>query len=233
MPLLKIKEDKNMNHNHEYHSNKPEIKANVVYRDGNIKITLEDEFNNAPLLDTMHEKKEMHFVLVSNDMEKYYHLHPKKKHEGLFIINQQLEPGTYQAFVDVTPKNHVYSVHPIELQIGDKITSTTSLNSDKNWVKVNKGVHVTLNSISVKEDEHVPLTFNTELTPQPYLGVLGHVIIFDEQLTDYIHVHPESPDSTTFYAHFPKKKKKRMYKIWAEFKFNDEVHRFTYNIKVA
>ena len=52
-------------------------------------------------------------------------------------------------------KNHVYSVHPIELQIGDKITSTTSLNSDKNWVKVNKGVHVTLNSISAKEDEHV------------------------------------------------------------------------------
>mgnify|MGYP006926383641 FL=1 len=97
-----------MNHNHEYHSNKPEIKANVVYRDGNIEITLEDEFNNAPLLDTMHEK-EMHFVLVSNDMEKYYHLHPQKKHEGLFIINQQLEPGTYQAFVDVTPKNHVYS----------------------------------------------------------------------------------------------------------------------------
>lgn len=93
----------------------------------------------------------------------------------------------------------------IELQIGDKITSTTSLNSDKNWVKVNKGVHVTLNSISAKEDEHVPLTFNTELTPQPYLGALGHVIIFDEQLTDYIHVHPESPDSTTFYAHFPKK----------------------------
>lgn len=218
-----------MNHNHEYHSNKPEIKANVVYRDGNIEITLEDEFNNAPLLDTMHEK-EMHFVLVSNDMEKYYHLHPQKKHEGLFIINQQLEPGTYQAFVDVTPKNHVYSVHPIELQIGDKITSTTSLNSDKNWVKVNKGVHVTLNSISAKEDEHVPLTFNTELTPQPYLGALGHVIIFDEQLTDYIHVNPESPDSTTFYAHFPKK---GMYKIWAEFKFNDEVHRFTYNIKVA
>ena len=102
-------------------------------------------------------------------------------------------------------KNHVYSVHPIELQIGDKITSTTSLNSDKNWVKVNKGVHVTLNSISAKEDEHVPLTFNTELTPQPYLGALGHVIIFDEQLTDYIHVHPESPDSTTFMLIFLKR----------------------------
>ena len=34
----------------------PKLKANVVYRDGNIEITLEDEFNNAPLLDTMHEK---------------------------------------------------------------------------------------------------------------------------------------------------------------------------------
>ena len=53
----------------------------------------------------MHEKE--HFVLVSNDMEKYYHLHPQK-HEGLFIINQQLEPGTYQAFVDVTPKPCVF-----------------------------------------------------------------------------------------------------------------------------
>ena len=62
MPLLK-KEDKNMNHNHEYHSNKPEIKANVVYRDGNIEITLEDEFNNAPLLDTMHEKNAFRFSI--------------------------------------------------------------------------------------------------------------------------------------------------------------------------
>ncbi|EGR95325.1 hypothetical protein HMPREF1162_1148 [ [[Propionibacterium] namnetense SK182B-JCVI] len=37
-------------------------------------------------------------------MEKYYHLHPQKKHEGLFIINQQLEPGTYQAFVGSVAK---------------------------------------------------------------------------------------------------------------------------------
>ena len=55
------------------------------------------------------------------------------------------------------------------------------------------------------------------------------MIIFDEQLTDYIHVHPESPDSTTFYAHFPKK---------GCIKFGQNLNLMmkcidTYNIKVA
>ena len=52
------------------------------------------------------------------------------KKEGLFIINQQLEPELTRLLL-MLHQNHVYSVHPIELQIGDKITSTTSLNSDK------------------------------------------------------------------------------------------------------
>lgn len=217
-----------MNDNHEHYSKKSDIKINVVYKAGIIKITLEDEFNNVPLLEPMHEK-EMHFVIVSNDKKKYYHLHPKKEREGLFIIEQHLEPGTYQTIVDVTPKDYIYSVNPIELQVGNEITSKTSLSLDENWDKKNKGVYVTLASTNAKEGEHVPLTFDTAVTPEPYLGALGHVVIFDEQLNGYIHVHPESTDSTTFYAYFPKK---GMYKIWAEFKFHDEVHIFTYNIKV-
>ncbi|PAI42919.1 hypothetical protein APW65_15005 (plasmid) [Staphylococcus aureus] len=62
-------------------------------------------------LDTMHEK-EMHFVLVSNDMEKYYHLHPQKKHEGLFIIQKIKHLQTMTNLMSITIDKSNYNITP-------------------------------------------------------------------------------------------------------------------------
>lgn len=217
-----------MKHKHNEHLKKSEINTNIEYNDGIISIELKDGFNNPPKLEIMHEK-EMHFIIVSNNLKTYLHLHPEKKQEGLFIIKQQLEPGTYQAFVDVTPEYFDYVVSPIELQIGEKMTPKISLQTDDSWVKKIEGEQVELKAVSAEIGGHTPLEFITFSKPQNHLGALGHVIIFDEALTTYIHVHPESHESTTFYAHFPKT---GIYKIFAEFKFNNQVYRFTFNIEV-
>lgn len=94
-------------HHHHHHSGESEVKVNVTYKEGKIFIALEDNTGKAPELALAHEK-EMHFIMVSNDLEQYYHLHPEKEQEGLYTINQPLMDGTYKAFVDITPKEKAY-----------------------------------------------------------------------------------------------------------------------------
>lgn len=217
------------NHHHHEHHVESEVKTNVTYDNGKISIKLEDNTGQPPALAVQHEKK-MHFVIVSNDLNEYYHLHPEKKQQGIYVIDQNLSDGTYQAFVDIAPENKAYQVTPNTLQVGTNETSKADLKGTDNWTKERNGKTVTLDDVNATVGEEVPLVFDTHgEKPDPYLGALGHVVIVDENVEQYIHVHPDTDDTTTFNAHFSKP---GMYKIWAEFKFGDNVHVYPFVIEV-
>ncbi|CEI83052.1 hypothetical protein ACW0TQ_10135 [Oceanobacillus sp. M60] len=222
--------DHSHHHHHHNHSGESEVKVDVTYKDGKISIALEDNAGKAPELALAHEK-EMHFIMVSNDLEQYYHLHPEKEQEGHYTINQPLKDGTYKAFVDITPKEKAYQVAPSPVQVGTEETGKAALNPDDDWTKEVDGKTVTLDDVKAETGKAVPLDFNMHgETPEPHLGALGHVVIVDEAAEQYIHVHPDSDDTTTFHAHFPKQ---GMYKIWAEFEFGNKVHTYSFNIEVS
>ncbi|WP_249260965.1 hypothetical protein [Virgibacillus pantothenticus] len=190
---------------------------------------MEDHIGNPPVLAVQHEK-EMHFIIVSNDLEKYYHLHPEKEQQGLYTVKQVLNDGTYQAFVDIATEDRAYQVTPNTLQVGTKETSKANLDGMDNWTIERNGKRVTLSDVEAKVEEEVPLVFDMHgEKPDPHLGALGHVVIIDEDVEQYIHVHPAANDTTTFNAHFSKP---GMYKIWAEFKFGDNVHVYPFVIEV-
>lgn len=65
--------------------------------------------------------------------------------------------------------------------------------------------------------------------PKPYLGALGHVVILDENAENFIHVHPVSDDEPVFKTEFTKS---GVYKIWAEFKFGEQVNAYPFVIEV-
>lgn len=226
------KEEETMNHsehNHHGHQVDPEVKTNVTYNDGKVFIKLEDDKGNPPELTIQHEK-EMHFIVVSNDLEEYYHLHPEKEQVGTYMVSQALKDGTYQAFIDIASENKAYQIAPNPVQVGTHETDKVSLESEDNWTKEVEGKTVTLEDVHATVGEEVPLVFDTHgETPDSYLGALGHVVIVDENVEQYIHVHPASDDTTTFNAHFSKP---GMYKIWAEFKFGDHVHAYSFIIEV-
>lgn len=73
-------------YNHEYlhystHLNH-KVKENEVffqadYKDGKILIKLIDKHQRAPELEASHEK-ELHVIVVNNDLSEYKHFHPEK-----------------------------------------------------------------------------------------------------------------------------------------------------------
>lgn len=175
-----------MNHAHNLES---EVNTNVTYDNEKVLIKVEDHIGNPPVLAVQHEK-EMHFIIVSNDLKKYYHLHPEKEQQGLYTVKQVLNDGTYQAFVDIAPEDRAYQVTSNTLQVGTKETSKANLDRMDNWTNERNGKTVTLSDVDATVEEEVPLVFDMhgEKTDS-HLGALGHVVIVDEDVEQYIHVH--------------------------------------------
>src|SRR5699024_12788219 len=127
-----------------------------------------------------------------------------------------------KTLVDIETENKMDKDISKIVQVDTNETSKRNLEGMDNWTKERDGKKVTLGDVEATIGEEVPLVFDTHgEKPDPLLGALGHVVIVDENVEQYIHVHPAADDITTFNARFSKP---GMYKISAEFKFDDNVH---------
>lgn len=226
-------EDEMNEHAHDDHheSTESEVEVIVDQNEQQLTVTVQDADGNAPAL-AVHHEKEMHMIAVSNDLATYHHLHPERVENGIYKVDHLFSPGTYRIFVDISPENLGYKLEPIDVQVGDVMTSEANLTTDTDHVKSVQGKEVELEFDGLQSGDVTTLTFNTEEPDalEPYLGALGHVVVIDEAGEQFIHVHPVADDETVFEAHFTQPGK---YKLWAEFKFEDAgVIAFPYVIDV-
>lgn len=222
---------------HEHHGDQQqqmsEVKATVEYKDGTFYIQLTDTANH-PVndLEINHEKL-LHFIVVSEDLQQYYHVHPTKIGEGKFEVALPLQEGTYKAFIDIKPKNLDYRVEPVVVEVGNATGHhhETALSPETQFTKTIDGKTVTMKPDSFKVGESITLSFSFAdgAVPEPYLGALGHVVILDEHGETYLHVHPVSNTETKFETTFAKP---GIYKIWAEFQFQGKVITYPFTVKV-
>ncbi|MEK3886776.1 hypothetical protein [Bacillus sp. FSL K6-3431] len=222
-------------HNHHHHhltvQGESEVTANVMYEEGVITIELKDQHGNAPELGISHEK-EMHLIIVSADLEEYFHCHPKKQSDGIYTLQKELADNEYKVFVDIAPENLSYTVSPIELHVGyaHQKHGTNDLSVDTDFVKTVDGHTVELKANTFEVGQEISLLFDLKgETPEPYLGALGHVVILDENAEKFIHVHPAAMDKTQFDTVLADAGK---YKLWTEFQFNGNVYVYSYVIEV-
>lgn len=194
-----------MDHQHDNMEGESEIHTNVSYNDGEVRVQLEDVYGAVPELEKNHEK-EMHLIIVSNDLESFMHLHPKRVENGVNAASKELKGGSYQAFVDIVPKGQNYA-------------PSAFLSASKDRTQDIDGKTVTLETDGLSTNGTTTLDFYLHgEEPEPYLGALGHVVILDEDAETFIHVHPTSDYKTTFETHFAHP---GLYKVWAEFKYKD------------
>lgn len=222
-----------MSHMHESGAaHDSEVNTYVENDEKQIIIFLKDKTGN-PIddLEVNHEKL-MHFIIVDDHMQKYYHLHPKKTGKGEFTISNDLPDGFYKAYIDIKPKNEAYMVEPVPFVVGHPTSSEHGyeLTPDAVLSKRIEGETVKLNVNTFKAGQPVTLSFNLDQTNlTPYLGAIGHVVILDEFGKTYLHVHPVNNDEPVFETEF---EKPGIYKIWAEFKQNGKVRAFPFVIKI-
>ncbi|WP_338787217.1 hypothetical protein [Metabacillus sp. FJAT-53654] len=223
----------NSHHAHENHSANTisEVTPKVSYANGEITIELKDKNNNVPELEVSHEKY-MHFIVVSSDLKEYHHIHPEKTGDGIYKQKVSLTGHSYKAFVDIKPKGLQYSVKSIEFHVGETNHEhgDNDLVADTEFTKTINGQTVELITDSLEVNKKITLKFDVkDATPEPHLGALGHVVVLDEAGEKYIHVHPVADDQTVFETQFDKP---GIYKLWAEFKFGEQVNVYPFVIEV-
>lgn len=209
-----------------------QVKADVAYEHDSLVVKLIDQQGN--LFDDLqvnHEKL-LHLIIVDEHLDYFDHVHPEKASSGTFKLNKDLPEGTYKAFVDIKPNNLLYQVEPINFTVGDKESdhSHQDLQPDQTLTKKVDGYVVTLKMNAQKVNETISLSFELDQTDlQPYLGAMGHIVILNEEATDYIHVHPANDNEPIFETQF---EQAGTYKIWAEFKQNGVVRAFPFVVEI-
>lgn len=217
---------------HQMNMHESEVDVSVSYSGDHLIIKLKDMEGNIPFLEETHEKM-MHLIVVSNDLDEFYHLHPTQK-ENEFHVDISLTSSSYTAFVDIKPKGKNYVIKPVRLEMNSDLSSfkgiVKPLEKDQIFKKEIGGNTVDLITDPLIVGEEITLKFTlSNGTPDPYLGALGHVVIIDQAVEQFIHVHTVSDHETIFNTQF---EKPGLYKLWAEFRFGDHVHAYPFVFEV-
>lgn len=220
-------------HGEEHGTGNSDVQVDVIYKNGNIEISLKDK-NNQPIenLEVNHEKL-LHLIVVNEHLDQYDHLHPEQTGEGTFTIQKEFEEGSYKAFVDIKPKDLSFEVMPIPFTVGNPDTGhahSDGLKPDAELKQTIDHETVEMEMSSLNAGEPVTLTFKlNETNLEPYLGAMGHVVILDEKANQYLHVHPADHDKPIFETEFHEP---GIYKIWAEFKQDGKVRAFPFIVEI-
>jgi|GEM_PF-529872 len=219
---------------HAGHSNEPSQSevVPVIDYDGEKMLISFKNLKDEPVteLQINHEKL-VHLIVVGDDLEFYQHYHPKEVGDGSYELDVKLPEGYYKVFPDIKPVGYDYVVEGIDLSVGaNGKKKTPTLVGDAEFKQTKDNYTVIMKPSSFKANEEVQLRFEIGGgNPEKYLGALGHVVIIDEKIKEFLHVHPVSETETTFATQFPHPGK---YKIFAEFKLDGTVYYFPYVVEV-
>jgi hypothetical protein len=193
------------------------------------------------------QEKQMHLIVVSDDLRFFQHIHPVYKDNGRFEINPNFPaPGNYTLFSDYKPAEQNEQVAVQKIVIPGEVPLPKDLEKFSS-IKVLGDTKITSNLVesNLKSGKDVKLSFDLQSIAkkqsvkdlQPYLGEKGHLVIVKSSSplsqTDYIHAHAlknSSADKIEFLTSFPQP---GTYKLWLQFNHAGKVNTadFWVNVK--
>lgn len=207
----------------------------------------------------IHEK-EMHTIIVDSTLNYFSHIHPTRE-DSTFTLNTSLpESGQYLTYLDYQPFgfNEQNSVFPLN---AGKVTNqapknTSSLDAQKTKTVGNNNEYkaklkytspLTAQNISTGQ-QSIKFSLSDAATGQPlkdlepYLGAFGHLIMINRDTYEYIHIHPTElttdpakrggPDIEFKVMTMQKIISAGTYRLFAEFKKNNEIFLVDYTVAV-
>lgn len=143
--------------------------------------------------------KEMHLIVVRDDLRYFHHLHPKRDTEGTW--HTAFEPpagGTYWLYADFIEKNK--ASHTIRFQRayqGKKNAYGIAKNFER--VKTVDGYRFEVDPELSGNEVTFPYTITSQgqsVKLEEYLGALGHSVLISPK-GDFIHTHASTELSTS------------------------------------
>jgi hypothetical protein len=181
--------------------------------------------------DVEHTKR-MHLIVVRRDTSGFQHLHPLQARDGSWSTPVKLpEPGTYRVFADFATDGVAHTL-ATDLSV-DGAVRTREMPAPSRSVIVD-GMRVTLDPGTARAGEEAELGFSVthrgkRVTPEPYLGAMGHLVALREGDLAFLHVHPDE-DRLRFMAEFPSPGR---YRLFLQFKVDGRVHTAAFSEEVG
>ena len=185
----------------------------------------------------------MHLIIVSKDLSYFNHVHPEYKGKGVFEIENEFPAGgEYRMVADFKPTDG-NSMSKMEwVNVEGETIQPVPVTVDHSLEKTVDGKKVSL-SIDPQLEAGKELTLKFTLRDgstnqpisdlEPYLGSIGHVVVFSEDGERYLHVHAledqGSGPEALFETNFPES---GTYKIWGQFQKDGEVFTIPFVVKV-
>jgi hypothetical protein len=197
--------------------------------------------------DIVHERQ-IHFMIVSADMQHFAHEHPVLGSDGKFTLNYTFPTGgEYRLFADVAPKGAGSQILMQPLLVrGPAQKSVGAARFTPSRTDTVDGVQVALATdpatFPVGRSLEVSYTLKNAATGapitdlEPYLGAMAHLMLIHEDGSTFVHSHPDETNPTnghdgtiTFLARFPKP---GFYRGWLQFQRGGTVETATFTWEV-
>lgn len=235
-----------------------EVSNRIITEDVQVKWELDDNqasgketlirlriTNNEKPVDefAVNHEKLLHLIIVSKDLSYFNHIHPEYKGDGVFEIKNKFPAGgEYRMVADFKPTDG-NSMSKLEwVKVEGKSSQPKAVTIDNSFEKLVDDKKISLSvdpQLEAGKELTLKFTISDKSTNQPisdlepYLGSIGHVVIFSEDGGRYLHVHalenqgrgPEALFETTF-------PESGVYKIWGQFQKDGEVFTVPFVVNV-
>ena len=179
----------------EIEANKPfTLTVSILESDGKTPVTKFDEVHT----------KLLHFILVSDDLTQFLHVHPEYQGDGVFVLKDLVLPqvANYVTFADFTPTgNHQHYIRNT-LTVSGATEEQPNLVISPTEVTVGGLKLQLVNTDAISAGAETSLKFHVSdaktgaaiSSLDEYLGAAGHLVIVDQTTQIYIHTHPAEHD---------------------------------------
>ncbi len=170
-------------------------------------------------LEIVHDKI-MHVILVKTDLKYFDHIHPNQKEPGVFYVPYSFyAPGDYRIWVDFTVEG---MQHIVDFDATVYGASQMMQADGLSGLKVDINVPATIQigepikiDFIVRDTNNIPLSIK-----EKFLAANAHLIVIDESLDKFDHVHDEKIDGDNILSFEYKFQKAGPHKLWIQFSVN-------------
>jgi hypothetical protein len=195
-------------------------------------IPIRSKESTTPLsLEQVHTK-DIHLIVVSEDLSFFSHQHPQKEGKGYRVNLTFPFAGKFFLYSDMKPLGG----SPVVVQKSVVVTGeekeaqhyqheVLSANIEGVYVQLEANDAGAINVHIQRSGTHIPTSSLGD-----FLGAKAHVVMISQESKEYLHVHPMvHKDDLVLHADY---KSKETYRTWLQFVLDDRLYTFDFVVMI-